>query len=191
MLYSYAPSSIKCSVFGVELVGLSKDEIVTIERIGETVSMRKASDGSHTAFVDNNAAYKVTISIEQVSESNEFLHTIYKLHQRVSGNLLIPFSVTEKVTTGGTTFLSTDTFFESEPTATYLSESSERRWVFICNNASYNLRGTSESGFITDALKATIRLIELSELAGFDMSFIQDKIGIGVNKAQEKLKGMF
>lgn len=191
MLYSYIPSSIKCKVFGVELVGLSKDSIVTIERIGEVNTFRKAQDGSHTAFTDSYGSYRVTFHIEQVSESNDFLHTVFKLHQTSGLNLVIPLDVEERISTGGTRFTSFDTFFETEPMTEFTSASGSRQWTFICNNASYQLNGTKDSGFLTDSLRATIRLIELSESAGIDLSNIEYMIEQGVNATQERLKSLF
>lgn len=191
MLYSYVPSAIKCKVFGVELKGLSKDSIVTIERINEVNTFRKAQDGSHTAFTDAFGDYRVTFNIEQVSEANDFLHTIFKLHRRSGFNLVIPLEVTESVKNGGTNFASFDTFFETEPSSEFTSASGARQWTFICNNASYQLKGTSDSSFITNSLRATIRLIELSESAGIDLTQIEDMIDRGINETQARLKGLF
>ena len=191
MLYSYVPSLVKCYIFGVELKGLSKENIVTIERLSEVNTFRKAQDGSAVAFVDNTASYRVTINLEQVSEYNDYLHTIFKLHQRVGENLKIPLSINEKTSSGGTQFTAFDCFFETEPTAEFSSESMPRQWVFICNNASYTLKGTADSGFIMAALRSTIRMIELAEVAGIDMSHIEDLIRIGVDEAQNKLKELF
>lgn len=191
MLYSYVPSSIKCKVFGVELVGLSKDSIVTIERVNEVNTFRKAQDGSHTAFTDSYGSYRVTFNIEQVSESNDFLHTIFKLHRRSGTNLVIPLDIEERAANGGTRFTSFDTFFETEPMSEFTSESGSRQWTFICNNASYSLSGTADTGFITESLRATIRLIELSESTGIDLSNIEDMIDRGINETQARLKNLF
>ena len=191
MLYTYVPSAIKCSIFGVELVGLSKDSIVTIERIGEVSTFRKAQDGSYTAFNDSIGSYRVTFHIEQVSQSNDFLHTIFKLHQRSGLNLKIPLNIEERGILGGTSFTSFDVFFETEPSAEFLSESSTRQWSFICNSASYSLKGTTDTGFLATALRATIRLIEVSEAFGIDMSNIEDLIGQGIVEAEKRLKNLF
>lgn len=191
MLYSYVPSAIKCRIFGVELNGLSKDSIVTIERIGEVSTFRKAQDGSHTAFNDFHGTYRVTINIEQGSESNDFLHTVFKLHQRSGLNLKIPLDIEEKVSIGGTRFTSFDTFFETEPSAEFTSESTSRVWTFVCNSASYQLKGTVDSGFITESLRATIRMIELAQAVGIDMSNIEELIDRGINETQERLKNLF
>ena len=191
MLYSYVPSAVKCKVFGVELKGLSKDSIVTIERVNEVNTFRKAQDGSHTAFTDAFGSYRVTFHIEQVSESNDFLHTIFKLQQRAGLNLVIPLDVEERMSSGGTRFTSFDTFFETEPMSEFTSSSTARQWTFICNNASYQLKGTTDSSFLTDSLRATIRLIELSESAGIDLSNIENMIERGINATQERLKSLF
>lgn len=191
MLYTYVPSMVKCYIFGVELKGLAKENIVTIERLSEVNSFRKAQDGSSVAFVDNTPSYRVTINIEQVSESNEFLHTIFKLHQRVGENLKIPISINENIKNGGTQFTAFDCFFEVEPTSDFSSESVSRQWVFICNNGSYTMKGTTDSSFITQALRSTIRMIELAQAFGIDMTKLEDLIDEGVNEAQKRLKELF
>ena len=191
MLYSYVPSLVKCRIFGVELVGLSKESIVTIERLGEVSTFRKAQDGSYTAFNDSVGSYRVSFNIEQVSPSNDFLHTVFKLHQRSGLNLKIPLHIEEDLSGGGTQFTSFDVFFESEPSAEFTSESTSRQWSFICNSASYSLRGTKDTGFITNALKATIQMIEISETLGIDLSGIEGLIDKGIDQAQERLKELF
>lgn len=191
MLYSYVPSMVKCYVFGVELKGLSKESLVSIERLTEVNTFRKAQDGSSVAFADNSATYRITINIEQVSEANDFLHNIFKLHQKVGANLKIPLSVSEQIRNGGTQFTAFDCFFESEPSTTFSSESTSRQWVFICNNAAYTIKGTAETSFITGALRATLRLIELAEVSGIDLTNIEDLIREGVIETEKRLKELF
>ena len=191
MLYSYVPSAVKCRVFGVELVGLSKDTIVTIERLESINTFRKAQDGSQTAFVDSYGSYRVTFNIEQVSQSNDFLHTVMKLHERSGSNLKIPISVSEEISYGGTQFQATECFFETEPSTEFLSESTARQWSFICHGASFQVRGTNKTSWLSASLSATIRLIELSELAGIDLTNVETMIEDGINQAEQKLKELF
>ena len=191
MLYSYVPSLVKCRIFGVELKGLSKDSIVSIERIDGATTFRKAQDGSQTAFSDTNGSYRVTINIEQVSSSNEFLHTIFKLHRNSGLNIRIPLSVTEETRFGGTKFNASDVFFKTEPIVAFTSESVPRQWVFICNNASFGIGGTAERSIIMDSLQAVIRMIEVAESLSIDLSKIENIIGDGVKEAQQRLKDLF
>lgn len=181
----------KCYLFGVELKGLTKDTFVRVERLNNQSEFRKAIDGTHTVFYDNNPTYRVTISVDQTSASNEFLHTIFKLQQRIDFNMKIPLRISETTGGSGTEFMSFDTFFESEPDLEFGSETLPREWVFVCHNASYSLRGTEDSNYLTQALRGTIRLIELSEAAGIDLSTLEDMIGTSVKKAEQKLRELF
>ena len=61
--------------------------------LNNVVSFRKAQDGSHTGFVDSYGSYRVTITLSQVSENNEFLHLIQKLYKVLGTNLRMPISV--------------------------------------------------------------------------------------------------
>lgn len=191
MLYTYIPSAIKCRVFGIELEGLSKDTIVTIERQEPLYSFRKAQDGSQVAFTDSVATFRVTMYVEQVSPSNEFLHTLYKLQEKVGANLKMPVSVIEDRKGGGTAFTAFDCFFEAEPMAEFTEDSTSRQWTFICHNASYTLRGTNDAGFLTDALRGIIRVIELAQAADIDLTVIEETIDAAMRATQKKLKELF
>lgn len=148
-------------------------------------------DGTHTVFYDNNPTYKVTISVDQTSASNEFLHTIFKLQNRVDFNMKMPLFITENSGSGGSRFSSFDTFFETEPSLEFTSDTMPIEWTFICHHASYSLRGTEDSTFITQALRSTIRLIELSEASGIDLSEFEQIIKDTVKSAEFKLREMF
>lgn len=190
MLYTYVPSAVKCKVFGIELKGLCKDNIVSIERQNPLYSFRKAQDGSQVAFSDSVPSYRVTIFVEQVSPSNEFLHIVFKLQEKVGLNLQMPITIEENGGTG-TSFTALDCFFEAEPPTEFTSESGERQWSFICHNASYALRGTRDAGFIADSIQRVLRLIELSEAAGINLDNFEQVIKDSINQAQDYLKGLF
>lgn len=190
MLYTYVPSLVKCRIFGIELVGLAKESFITIEPIDPVTTFRKAQDGTHTAFLDTSGSYRVTINLEQVSESNEFLHTIYKIHRLSKLNLAIPLNIGEKTNGGGTQFNASDCFFENEPTTEFGSESTIRSWVFICHNASYGLRGSVDSGFIVEALRATVRMMELSQTYGIDLTKIEGLLDKAIKEADSRLQGL-
>lgn len=191
MLYTYIPSLVKCRIFGIELVGLAKDSFITIEPIDPVVTFRKAQDGTHTAFLDTSGSYRVTLNLEQVSESNEFLHTVYKIHRMSKLNIAIPLDISEKNNSGGTQFNASDCFFENEPTTEFGSESNVRSWVFICHNASYGLRGSVDSGFIVEALRATVRMMELSQAYGISLTKVEGLLDTAIQEADTRLKEIF
>lgn len=191
MLYSYVPSLVKVRLFGVELEGLSKDSFVTIERTDATNTFRKSLDGNRTVFVDKYATYRVSINLSQVSESNEFLHTIYKLYLKTGANFKMPLEVEETNKWGGTSFMSSDTYFETEPNAEFSSESGDRHWTFICHDGAYSLKGTSDAGFITDALRSALWMIDTATAFGLDLSGVLGMVERGAREAEQRLKDLF
>lgn len=197
-LYSYVPSQVKVSVFGIDLVGLAKDSFVNIERIDNLISFRKAQDGTHTGFVDKYGSYRVTITLSQVSESNEFLHLIQKLYKVLGTNIRMPISIRETASLAvgnhGTTFSASDCFFETEPSSEFGSEATNRTWTFICHDGSYEIRGTSEASFVAESLSTIMSLIGyvgVAESMGFSVPRIMNMVQSGIDAAESRLKNLF
>ena len=191
MLYSYAPSLVKVRLFGIELEGLSKESFVTIERTDPANTFRKALDGNRTVFIDRHATYRVTVNVSQVSETNEFLHTIYKLYLKTGANFKMLLEVEERNKWGGTSFQATDVYFETEPSSDFSSEAMDRSWTFICHGGGYNLKGTADAGFITDALRSSLWMIDMATAFGLDLSNVLELVEKGARESEQRLKDLF
>ena len=185
---TYVPSSVKVSLFGIGISGFSNSNVVDIERIDNATTFRKAMDGSQTAFMDKYGSYRVTIHLNQTSESNTWLHLLFKLYQRVGVEFKMPLMIEEKIPNGGTTFTSLDTFFETEPNTSFNSGFETKPWVFVCNNASYVQQGTQTSNDLIEAIQLIIRAIELSQNFGIDLSDIQDSLVSSIESSMDALK---
>lgn len=185
---TYVPSSVKVSLFGIGISGFSNSNVVDIERIDNATTFRKAMDGSQTAFMDKYGSYRVTIHLNQTSESNTWLHLLFKLYQRVGVEFKMPLMIEEKIPNGGTTFTSLDTFFETEPNTSFNSGFETKPWVFVCNNASYVQQGTQTSNDLIEAIQLIIRAIELSQNFGIDLSDIQDSLVNSIESSMDALK---
>ena len=185
---TYVPSSVKVSLFGIGISGFSNSNVVDIERIDNATTFRKAMDGSQTAFMDKYGSYRVTIHLNQTSESNTWLHLLFKLYQRVGVEFKMPLMIEEKIPNGGTTFTSLDTFFETEPNTSFNSGLETKPWVFVCNNASYVQQGTQTSNDLIEAIQLIIRAIELSQNFGIDLSDIQDSLVNSIESSMDALK---
>lgn len=185
---TYIPSSVKVSLFGIPVSGFSNSNIVSIERIDNATTFRKAMDGSQTAFMDKYGSYRVTIHLNQTSESNTWLHLLFKLYLRVGVEFKMPLMIEEKIPNGGSTFTSLDTFFETEPNTIFNSSLETKPWVFICNNASYVQQGTQTSNELIEAIQLIIRAIELSQNFGFDLSDMQDSLVNSIETSMDALK---
>lgn len=191
MIYSYVPSSVKVTLFGITMESLAKDDFITIERSDNASTYRKAQDGTRTAFIDRFGTYRVTINFSQVSESNEVVHLLFKLYQKSGVNLKMPLIIEEKSNEGGTSFISLDTFFETEATTQFTSDTVPKSWVFICHNASYTQKGTRTSFELADTLQSIVTLLELSEQFDIDLNSIKDRLSDTVEFASAKLKDLF
>ena len=188
-LYSYVPSSVRCKIFGASVDGYSDSNIFDIERDAVATTFRKAQDGSHTAFLDKFGSYRVKLYVSQASEANTWLHLIFKLYQKIGAEFKIPFQIEDG--SSGLRFTALDVFFENEPRTVRQKEISVVEWDFVCHNAAYNIEGHGESNDLAEVVSSIVRLIELSELVGVDLSILQDKISSTLDSSLSKLMERF
>lgn len=191
-LKSYVPSAITCTIFGIDIDGFSPDSVVDIERLEAATTFRKAMDGSGTAFVDRYGTYRVTIHLEQTSESNTILHLIFKVYQMTGINIGIPLIVTDNF--GTTSFISVDTFFENESGSSFASESGTSTWTFICHNASYTKGGTEESHALYTKLQNILSFVStvqtVTQGLDIDVTKLKDKLAGGLSDAIQQFKNI-
>lgn len=191
-LRSYIPSEVSCTVFGIAINGFSSESVVDIERLEAATTFRKAMDGSGTAFLDKFGTYRVTIHLEQTSESNTILHLIFKIYQMSGVNLAMPLMVKDNA--GSTSFISVDTFFENESPSNFASESGTSTWVFLCHNASYIKGGNGESNAMYSKLKSIVafasNLQAITRGLDLDVSALQDKLTDGLSSAIQAVKNI-
>lgn len=190
-LYTYVPSLVDVSIFGVKLKGFSSTNIVDIERDLPANTFRKAQDGSRTAFRDRYASYRVTIHLDQTSESNTLLHLIFKLYQKTNVEFKMPITITEKNNFGGTKFSAVDCFFDTEATTNFMDESSEKTWTFICHNANYSQAGTYEDSEYIESFRSVVRMLETAEAVGLDLGGFKDKLIDSAETIFETAKSKF
>lgn len=190
-LSSYVPSQVRCKIFGIPIEGFSESNIVDIERENDVTTFRKAMDGSRTAFKDRYGSYRITFHVNQTSEANTWLHMLFKLYQKTGVEFKMPVEVEEKMNEGGTRFFAVDSFFENEANTSFASEVGTKTWVFICHNGTYTQQGTYESSELYDKIQSLVRVIELAETFGIDLSAIESKGAEVFSDTMDKLKNMF
>lgn len=190
-LYTYAPYLVEVSIFGIKLKGLSPSTMAEIVRDKPSATYRKAQDGTMTVFRDRYATHKVSVHIDQTSESNTILHLIYKLYQTTGVEFKIPIIVSEKTEMGGTQFTAFDCFFESEPDTTFADTSGDKVWTFICHNGSYSQAGTYEESDLFESIQTIITVIETASAFGLNLGVLQDKLTTSFNNTMSKAKALF
>lgn len=191
-LRTYIPSEISCSIFGIEIQEFSTDSVVDIERLEAATTFRKAMDGSGTAFLDRYGTYRVTIHLEQTSESNTILHLIFKIYAMTGINLAMPLIITDRA--GSTTFTSVDTFFENESPSNFGAESGTSTWTFLCHNAAYTKGGNGESQAMYAKLQSILAFVStvqsVTKGLGLNVTALEDKLTTGLANAIQEVKNI-
>lgn len=191
-LYTYAPSKVKVTLFGLPLEGFSKDNIVSIERLDGSVTFRKAMDGSRTGFTDRYGSYRVTISLMQSSPSNTWIHQIYKVFQKLGAEFKIPLSVSDGSNHSDLdTFSGTDVFFEDEPSTNYTNGSETTTWTFVCHDGRYSRVGAIESYDIAEKLKYLFTALDFADSLGFNLEELGDITSSMLDKVNVNLADIF
>ena len=186
-IYTYVPDDVTVSLFGIPLKGFSKDDSIVIERQTPSSDTDRAFDGSGTTYIDQFGFFKVTVKLDQTSESNSFLNIIFRLFRKCGGNLRMPLIVHDK--NSGTTFTSLDTFFDGEPQATWGDKNTPYSWTFQCENPSYSISGYDD-GAILKSLEMVLNMLDMADKVGFDLTAITDKIKASATTMVGKLDSL-
>lgn len=190
-LNSYVPSQVRCKIFGIPIEGFSESNIVDIERENDVTTFRKAMDGSRTAFKDKYGSYRLTFHVNQTSEANTWLHLLFKLYQKTNAEFKMPIEVEERMNEGGTRFFALDCFFENEASTNFASDVGVKTWTFICHNGRYTQQGTYESNELYSKIQSLVKVVELADMVGIDLSSIESK-GVEVfSSTMDRLKNLF
>lgn len=190
-LNSYVPSQVRCKIFGIPIEGFSESNIVDIERENDVTTFRKAMDGSRTAFKDKYGSYRLTFHVNQTSEANTWLHLLFKLYQKTNVEFKMPIEVEEKMQEGGTRFFALDCFFENEADTNFASDVGVKTWSFICHGGTYTQQGTYENNELYDKIQALVKVVDLAETFGIDLSLIENKGAEVFSNTMNKLKNLF
>lgn len=191
-VYSYAPSAVKVSVFGLAVEGFSKDSVVNIERLEGSMSYRKANDGCRTAFLDRYGTYRVTVHLMQSSPSNTWLHQLYKVFQKLGSESKIPLTVHDGSNeTDLDVFAATDVFFDDEPSTVYSSGPEVTEWTFICHDGRYTRVGAVDTYQLAENLSYLFAALDVADSLGFDLEELGEMTSSMLEKTKQVVSNLF
>ena len=191
-VYTYAPSKVEVTLFGLPIDGFSRDNVVSIERTEGATTFRKAQDGSRTAFVDRYGTYRVTVSLMQSSTSNTWLHQLYKVYQKLGQEFKMPINIKDKSNQSDrSTFAATDVFFEDEPSTNYTSGAEITTWTFICHDGRYSRIGAVDSYPLAEKLSLLFTALDFADSFGFDLDELGDITSTMLDKVDTKITDLF
>ncbi len=123
---TYSPKRVEVIVAGVPLRGFADGTFITAERTSDAFSTNVGADGeaSRTASADRTG--KVTITLQQTSDSNDFLSGL-ALGDEVSLNGQFPFLL--KDTNGRTLIEAPCAWIDKIANSEFSNELTDREWV--------------------------------------------------------------
>lgn len=187
-LYTYRPDMVRASIFGITLKGFVTDSFITVERQSPTTTLKKAMDGSGTAFIDQHGSYKVTLKIDPSSESNTLLDLIYRVYMKSGANLRMPLIISDR--NSGSIFTSLDTLFDGDPNKHYAQKSQPYDWVFLCESPTNSIIGYDDDTTLFTALQRVLDFIDTAETLGLNLTAIEDKLSDSISSITSKLSNL-
>lgn len=137
------------------LSGFAEDTFVMIERNSETFETYAGADETYTRIYKPDTSAKITVSLQQTSNSNDILSLLYNNDKatRDSSGL---FSIMVKDNSGRSFFFASEAFIGVVPNAEFGTSMKLREWVFHTVRLEQYLGGNSK---VTPEDEAVIALL--------------------------------
>ena len=124
---TYDPKKI-IVIFGTrQLTGMAEDSIVTISPLGDGMQVYVGADGDVARSVDPDATFEVTVSLNTVSNSNDYLSNMYN-YDRATGQGVAPLLI--KDLAGTTLFSAPEAWISNMPEASRGLTIDTQEWTF-------------------------------------------------------------
>lgn len=115
-------------VIGSHLVsGFAEDTFVSIEPSGEGTQSTAGADGEVGRSLDNNPLHRMALTLQQTSQSNDFLSTLLRRDRASGGGGIVPLEVRDL--RGTTLFSASQAWVVQFPTVEFGSTISDREWA--------------------------------------------------------------
>lgn len=123
--------------------GFSEDSIVSIERNSDTFELYTGADDTNTRIYKANTSATLTIPLQQTSNSNDILSTLYinDKNTRDSSGL---FTITVKDNSGRSTYFSEEAYIAVVPSSEFGNSMMTREWVIQASRLEQFIGGNSK-----------------------------------------------
>ena len=149
-VFTYNPGDVILTIGSYQVRGW--DEI-SIERITKSFRLVKGIRGKHTRIKDSDTSAILTISLMQVSPSNDVLSEIHRL-DLIEGTGRIELSLDDK--SGNSSFSSAEAFIEGYPRKVFKDSIEYVVWTIQCQSTDDFLVGGNsrpDNALINEAIK--------------------------------------
>lgn len=137
---TYSPKRVELIVNGTPMKGFADGTFISVERSSDAFSTNVGADGEVSRTHSSDKTGKITLTLQQTSDSNDFLSALSILDEKT---LLGQFAVLLKDTNGKTVAASPSAWIDKVANAEFAAEISDREWVISCSELTSFVGGNS------------------------------------------------
>lgn len=127
---TYSPKRVELIINGVPMKGFADGTFISVERSSDAFSTNVGADGEVSRTHSSDKTGKVTLTLQQTSESNDFLSALVILDEET---LLGQFALLLKDTNGTTICESPSAWIDKVANTEFGAEISDREWIISCS----------------------------------------------------------
>lgn len=146
----YAPKAVKVLIAGLySISGFADNSSVRVSKNQEPVSLSVGAQGSTERTQTANRSYRITLSLQSSSPSNDILTALYSIDD-ASGRLTFPIYVVDD--SGTSKFTALECWVAGIPDISFSNSTQSREWILECSKGVYGLGGNAtDSDILTQA----------------------------------------
>lgn len=123
---TYLPDEVSVITAGSIITGLADGDSISIERNEDTFTLAVGSQGDTTRTRNANKSGRITLTLQQTSESNEVLQNLL-IADEANGNGFFPILIRDN--SGKDLHVAEEAWIVRQPSAAYGKESGTREWI--------------------------------------------------------------
>lgn len=138
-LKTYSPDRVIMTFGAHTIKGYADGTFVSIEQMSDGIKSEAGADGEIARAMSTDKRMKITITLQQTSESNDVLSTAYETDQITRGSFTLPVTIEDK--RGTSLFAAAQAWIIRKPNAEFGKELATREWVMETARAAYMVGG--------------------------------------------------
>lgn len=125
-------------IFGIrQIKGFEDGSEITAERDEDSFTKKVGVGGEVTRSRTNNSAGKVTFTLDQFSDLNQYLTNIMNLDERTGKGGIWPLKIVDKSNPHNEIVISTQAWITKPANKSFGRESGPREWVIECADLNF------------------------------------------------------
>lgn len=128
---TYDPDQISVIVGGQIMSGFGDGTFVSVDRNSDAFTLQMGATGAGTRSKSNNRSGRITVSLQQTSESNDALQAFATADELSNSGT---FPVLVKDNQGRSLYAAEIAWVVKVPTGAYATENSNREWILETDN---------------------------------------------------------